>query len=50
MEEQGVYWQAAGSEEERRAQVRELHEILGEVAGFADETGRRGAGLVVEIF
>ena len=50
MEAQDVYWQAEDSADERRRQVRELHETMVELADFAAETARLGAGLVVEIY
>jgi hypothetical protein len=50
MEAQDVYWQAEDSAVERRRQVRELHETVVELADFASETARLGAGLVVEIY
>jgi hypothetical protein len=50
MEAQDVYWQAEDAADERRRQVRELHETIVELADFAGETARRNAGLVVEIY
>ena len=50
IEERGVYWQVAPSEEEQRAQVRDLHETMMQVADFAADTARRGWGLVIEVY
>jgi hypothetical protein len=50
MEVQGVYWQVEDAADERRRQVRELHETIVGLADFAGETARLHAGLVVEIY